>query len=464
MDHTASKLPKHLPALDGMRGVAVLLVIVYHFTSDHIKTSIDSHSFHGILSQFANVGWCGVDLFFVLSGFLITGILCDAKGAPHYFSNFWMRRVLRILPLYYGFLVVLFVLVPLVHSFSPVVRHHLGEQLWAWAYGINFYYAMPSHVLIDKFHLQHFWSLAIEEQFYLIWPFVIFFSKPRTALRISSICIGLALLLRVILVLDRCDPLTIWNLTPCRMDGLAVGGLCALAVRAFKMESLSKAARLVIAFSGIGLVGVLIWRRTWSWDDPAMESVGISLISLFCGGVLLASINPSTGKNLRWLFSCPILTTFGFYSYAIYVFHFPLQTEFNRWFSVRRLSLDFHSQSLGLAIYVLWSITISLFVALLSWRLYEKHFLKLKRHFSLTRKTRTPSQSDTERAPASNIYGLFRSWIHDNVLWFSQCPLKTVFQSFYHLPEAGLRGEVKGSRHFFRKYAVVKARTQRHAK
>ena len=193
---------------------------------------------HGIASQFANIGWGGVDLFFVLSGFLITGILYDAKGAPHYFSNFWMRRVLRISPLYYGVLIAIFFIGPLICSYSSLVRQHLNEQIWAWAYGLNFYYALPSHVLINVFWLQHFWSLAIEEQFYLIWPFVIFFLKPKTAMCISAFCIGLALLLRVILVVDHYDPIVVWNLTPCRMDGLALGCLCALAARNFKLGSL----------------------------------------------------------------------------------------------------------------------------------------------------------------------------------------------------------------------------------
>src|ERR1700740_458225 len=88
----------HIPVLDGMRGIAVLLVIVYHSTFHNVKQSIETGSFNGVFSQFFNVGWCGVDLFFVLSGFLITGILCDAKGASNYFPKFWMRRILRIFP------------------------------------------------------------------------------------------------------------------------------------------------------------------------------------------------------------------------------------------------------------------------------------------------------------------------------------------------------------------------------
>jgi peptidoglycan/LPS O-acetylase OafA/YrhL len=418
----------HIPVLDGMRGIAVLLVIVYHFTAHHVKQSIEPGSFNGVFSQFFNVGWCGVDLFFVLSGFLITGILCDAKGASNYFPKFWMRRILRIFPLYYGFLLVLFVLVPLAHRFSPLIQQHLAEQRWLWGYGSNFYYSMASHPLIDAFRLQHFWSLAIEEQYYLIWPFVIFFLQPRAAIRVSLVCIAVALGLRVILAAKGCDPIIIWNLTPCRMDGLAVGALCALAVRAdFKMNALLKAVRPITILSAMGLIAILFWRRTWSWDDRVMESVGISLINLFCGGILLAAINSSTGTALQWLLSCPVLTIFGFYSYAIYVFHFPLIREFNRWFSINRLSLDFHSWFLGLAVNVACSTIISLFVAMLSWHLYEKHFLKLKSYFSLVRKAEASDQSVVKAR--GHLRDFFGSWTHDLSFWLKQCPFRPLWKT-----------------------------------
>ena len=105
-----------------------------------------------------------------------------------------------------------------------------------------------------------------------------------------------------------------------------------------------------------------------------MESLGINFISLFCGGLLLVSIDPSRGRGLPWLLSCPVLTTFGFYSYGIYVFHFPLERMFDRWFPINRLSLDLHSESLGLVAYVLCSTMVSLLVAVLSWHLYKSTF------------------------------------------------------------------------------------------
>ena len=294
--------------------------MLYHFTRGYINGA-----FHGVLYQVSNVGWCGVDLFFVLSGFLITGILCDAKDGVHYFQNFYMRRVLRIFPLYYGFLLVLFVLVPVVHQFSPLIRKEMGEQVWLWSYLTNFDYALTSHPLINDFHLAHFWSLAVEEQFYLVWPAVIFFCQPRTAIRISVICIGTALILRVFLEADHVSPAAIYNLTPCRMDSLAVGALCALLVRTdLNANKLLKAARLTTLLAGAGLIFILAHRGGSDDYNPLMESIGYTFLAFFFGGIILLSLDAAENNVLSWLLSCPILVVFGLYSYAIYVFHYPL--------------------------------------------------------------------------------------------------------------------------------------------
>jgi peptidoglycan/LPS O-acetylase OafA/YrhL len=412
----------HLSGLDGMRGIAVLLVLVYHFTSNYTDEFIGKHSFTSLLYQFPNVGWCGVDVFFVLSGFLITGILCDAKGAPQYFLNFYMRRVLRIFPLYYGFLLVLFVFVPRVTPFPQDIRDHIGEQVWFWGYGMNLYYAMPSHLLLDGLGLQHFWSLAVEEQFYLIWPFVIFFSSSKTAIRISIFCIVSALAFRLLLVADHANPLAIYNLTAGRTDGLAVGALCALAVRfSAKIGRVLKMAGLATILSILGLLVILLLRG-WSWDDPVMETVGISLVSFFSGGILLLSLDPKSNR-VSWLLSCPILTTFGFYSYAIYVFHFPLRVEFDKWFPVEKLSFHLHSLSLGLAAYVLCSTLVSFVVAVLSWHLYEKHFIKLKKYFVHTKiGAEVAEPAGVRSTPIVHLRRFFVSATGNLVAWIQACP------------------------------------------
>ena len=128
-------------------------------------------------------GWIGVDLFFVLSGFLITGILYDAKGGPHYFRNFYMRRSLRIFPLYYAFLILIFAVMPLLRASGA---DHVGKQVWMWTYLSNVLFArvgwegMPAHTT-------HLWSLAIEEQFYLLWPLLVWLASRR---RLIQLCVG----------------------------------------------------------------------------------------------------------------------------------------------------------------------------------------------------------------------------------------------------------------------------------
>ena len=304
-----------------------------HFASAYL------HSLRGVLYQFSNVGWCGVNLFFVLSGFLITGILYDAKRDQHYFRTFYMRRVLRIFPLYYGFLFVILVLFPLAHRYSPFVRNHIGEEVLLWAYLTNYDYCLFAHPLITKFHFDHFWSLAIEEQFYLIWPLVVFCCQLKTAIRVCLIAIAVALLLRLVLVAEHVSPTIIFNLTPCQMDGLAVGALCALLVRANKnIGKLLRAALFTAFFSGVGLLCILSRSGQADVNHPVMQSIGYSLFAIFFGGIVLLSLNSPKNSVLSWLLSCPLLAVFGFYSYAIYVFHYPLIQVFDRWFP----SINYH--------------------------------------------------------------------------------------------------------------------------
>ena len=146
-------LHNRIKILDGFRGLAILLVIGYHYLN------------------FFSFGWTGVDLFFVLSGFLITGKLVESLGADHYFRNFYIKRILRIVPLYYFILLLFFVLIPfLLPSLVSVSFKELQhEQIYYWTFVVNIYDAVHGWPL--NVTLIHFWSLACEMQFYLLWPF-----------------------------------------------------------------------------------------------------------------------------------------------------------------------------------------------------------------------------------------------------------------------------------------------------
>src|SRR5215831_7054734 len=152
---------KHLAALDGFRGLAILLVIAYHYL------------------PFAGAGWCGVDLFFVLSGFLITWKLVQSIDNKNYFSNFYLRRVLRIVPLYLVMLVIVFVLIPTAFPgmVTNAYKELIGQQGSYWTFTQNWYdakHGWPTHIIII-----HFWSLATEMQFHLFWPFMVKIFRNR---------------------------------------------------------------------------------------------------------------------------------------------------------------------------------------------------------------------------------------------------------------------------------------------
>jgi peptidoglycan/LPS O-acetylase OafA/YrhL len=370
----------HIPVLDGIRGVAVLLVMLCHFVSTGPDTFVGR-----LVVRVFDAGWSGVDLFFVLSGFLITGILYDTRGQRGYFRSFYARRVLRIFPLYYGFLIICFVILPHVHSFSPAMEKMAAHQAWLWAYASNLIMARQGHWLFeaDWLRLGHFWTLAIEEQFYLVWPLVVFLLPRRPLILVCIACMVAALGIRTGLVLHGSRPITVGLLTFSRFDALSVGALAAVVVRGgCHGHDLLRSSRVVTMLLGTAILGVAIWRGQWDAADPVVQTVGFSMLNLFFAGVLLLVVAPHRDNDnpVRRLFSSAFLRWFGTYSYAMYVFHVTLVPVFDQVFPVKRLSPMLHSTYLAMTVYALAATAITALAAYASWHLYEKHFLKLKRH------------------------------------------------------------------------------------
>ncbi len=172
-------------------------------------------------SSWPDLGVFGVDLFFVLSGFLITGILLDAEGSPAYFRTFYSRRIFRLLPLYYIYLIFLAFFLPAIHHLTrSSMTDYAGSWWWYIAYFCNW---KPDHAASDPY-LGHFWSLAVEEQFYMIWPLIVAFTPRRYLARICVALIAFSLGLRCIWSLQRVDWNTIYRLTITRFDPLNAGG------------------------------------------------------------------------------------------------------------------------------------------------------------------------------------------------------------------------------------------------
>ncbi|HYR08570.1 MAG TPA: acyltransferase [Longimicrobium sp.] len=363
----------HVPALDGLRGCAILGVLLLHLTSA-LGTPAGAPA--RLVKQVFGIGWTGVDLFFVLSGFLITGILADARDTPHRFRTFYMRRALRILPLYYAFVLLLFVVPPLVgaHAYTTGV----ADQLPYWLYLQNFR-PLPNQALDFAGHL---WSLAIEEQFYLVWPLVVFTLSRTNALRVCAACLLGALAYRVGSVLAGADLHHVYFQTPARLDGLALGGAIALISRAGGGPGrLRRMATPVLAVSAAVLAGAALHPSGFDPGGAYMVSVGYTALAFFFGAVLVLALDAGPARLPR-LLSSHVLRFFGRYSYGLYVVHVPLLT-LARLAGVSPDAFAGTRRELpGLLGYTLLMGAACVLAALASWHLYEKHFLKLKARFT----------------------------------------------------------------------------------
>ena len=410
-----TKPPAHratyIPALDGLRGLAILLVLLFHF-------SIPATGFTGLkraLLHLPGAGWVGVDLFFVLSGFLITTILYDARQTQGYFRNFYMRRVLRIFPLYYGVLFVAFVLLPLVHPVvSATYRSVSSHQIWLWVYMTNLIqprggpdwqlgaYAQPGWRWFT-----HFWSLAVEEQFYLVWPAVVFFLDRRKLMALCGFVMATALAIRIGRAMHHDSPQLTYYYTFCRMDALAAGALLALASREAGIVSLTKLANWIGLASGLLLLALFVRNGlSFSFDNPLVNTAGFSLLALFFASLLVWAINAPASSIGGRFFNAGWLKFLGKYSYGLYVLHGLLHPALDEAFPLDRLSRLLHSSILGSIAHLVLAAGISILAAIASWHLFEKHFLKLKKFFEYRTPTLSEPINDRVAAPAEpRVFG-----------------------------------------------------------
>jgi peptidoglycan/LPS O-acetylase OafA/YrhL len=363
-------LKGHVPALDAIRGLAILLVTGYRFWEGPVGEAVPSDP----LSHFFSLGFRGVDLFFVLSGFLITGILFDARQKPHYFRNFYMRRTLRIFPLYYAVLAVTLVLLPLAGwSTSRLFPEAQQDQAWLWLYGANVLQSLRGEWCLGAFN--HFWSLAVEEHFYLLWPLVIYCCSRRSAMIACGSVVGIAVMARTLWLLGGGNDVAAETFTLLRMDALAIGGLLALAVRGpGGVKSLYPWAVGGVVVLGAILIPIsLLHKRLLAIPD-------LLFAAFFAGMILLALSAAKDGWwSKRW--NSPVLRFLGKYSYGIYVFQNLLIPVVGSWLSVNILQQHLGSQLLARLFYLALMSALTIAAAAASWHLFEKHVLKLKGWF-----------------------------------------------------------------------------------
>jgi peptidoglycan/LPS O-acetylase OafA/YrhL len=378
----------HVPALDGLRGVAILAVMLFHLITACGYGS-DAWVTRKIIGLAVNL-WSGVDLFFVLSGFLITGILLRTRDQPSYFRNFYMRRALRIFPLYYGALVVIFLVLPhFIAVDTPGIRRVYASQGWLWAYSEDLAIFVHNEDFFDPdwLWIGHFWSLAVEEHFYLIWPMVVFFCRRRTLVVISLALIVATPLVRGLMLWRHLDMAMIYTQTFSRADELAMGGLLAVMAERFGYELLARYARWAVTGSVAYLVlAMAIQRGPLWWGHWTALGPGFSALALGATGLLVFAQSPD-GNPLSRLLEGRVLRTFGKYSYGAYALHVPLQPLYQRIVPPAEIGalasgLGFAgSRLVGLLGFAAIGIAVTMALAVLCFHAYERPFLRLKRFF-----------------------------------------------------------------------------------
>ncbi len=355
----------YYPALDGLRGVAILLVVFLHN--------------FGFMNYFF-FGWLGVDLFFVLSGFLITDILLKTVGKPNFFRNFYMRRVLRIFPLFYLTLVICLLILPHLKNLNLEVSYYTNNQFWLWTYLQNWLYVFKEPYG-DKI-LLHTWSLAVEEQFYLLWPItILLIRRPKILLAIATVALVLTGITRYIVWSYKIEDLAYGSLyTFTRIDGLCIGCMLALLMR-INPGFLKKYTTAIVLLMAAINFGFYFINNQQSFTLPYLAFVGYTTFAVLFG-LLVHEVVSGESKLIQFLFDNGILKFFGKISYGLYVYHWPvyiLLFSFFRDFFLININISYRMAETGSGILVTAAATL---LSVISYRYFEKPFLKLKTKYS----------------------------------------------------------------------------------
>lgn len=366
----------YVPELDGIRGVAIGGVMALHFVGGLTATNAVERA----AIKISSYGLWGVDLFFVLSGFLITGILVQTKGSPRYLRNFYVRRTLRIFPLYYGVLLLLFVLIPseVLRSLDPQLIEMRRAQGWIWPYLTNVYLGPQTTFSIP--YVSHFWTLAIEEHFYLVWPVLILVLSRTAAMRLC-VAVGVgALGLRIGFSIAMPDALYADVLTPCRLDTLCAGSWFALAAGTKRAPAYASALRW-LGVLAVAILAISAWHVMRQSEDAVMLPVRTTLLALFFGVfIYLVSQFPNLSAaraalRARWL------RGLGKYSYGLYVYHGLVSYALVRFPPDRVLVDALNSHLAASVVQVTFGVAVSLALSVASYQWFEVRFLALKARF-----------------------------------------------------------------------------------
>jgi len=356
----------HYRALDGVRGLAILLVFAFHSARPDATRSVVLRAIDQIFGQ----GWIGVDIFFVLSGFLITGILYDTRNEVLYFKRFYVRRALRIFPIFYALCLAVLLL-------APFLQIH-----WRWGYLAFLLYAANillastrSYDRIGPFVTTHMWSLAVEEQFYLLWPATIRILKTRVRmLRVTLALMALAVLLRFVQLCLGVSWHSIYRELPTRMDSLAAGATLALLLRGPRKHVWIAVTRYCLVPLWLAILAIGCFLPDFQDFNAPIIIWGPTLLAL--ASVTLIGEAVRSGSMAGQILSNSVLRFLGRISYGLYLY----QGCVRGWMRPLRLFFDerLHSYARAgvCALAVMFCATVAF--SYLSYRFFEMPFLRLK--------------------------------------------------------------------------------------
>lgn len=347
-------LPAQIPELDGIRGFAMLLALVCH-SSMWMAAS----AWRNILEQ----GKIGVDLFFVLSGFLITGILLDSRHKPRAKRNFYVRRGLRIWPLYFAYLLIAF------EFFGRMLPTHFSAAAYL-LFIQNFFYWTSMGPFLEPT-----WSLAVEEQFYVVWPWIALSVRRETVMKLCWIVLALSPVIRCLFHLGNADPRFVYGNTLCRLDGIAMGSMIAAWLRDpdFNPRKLERFAQIALT---AGAVGAGVCYAT-SPLMPLAAELRYSFVTIAFGGMLARALAvQDSASPLARVLRSGTLTGVGRISFGLYLFNLPIYCVFHGHTATRLLANL--QPPLPAVVIVVSSNLLLLTLAALSWKYFESPILRLK--------------------------------------------------------------------------------------
>ena len=376
---------RHYAGLDGLRGVAILMVLLEHYV---------------VVAPAYRWGWIGVRIFFVLSGFLITGILYDTRNADRRWSVFYWRRALRIFPLYYAVLLLGVFLYPhfrwIVHPswiLWPFYLQNYARFIWTADIPLgvvdHLRSSLPSPYPIMLFY-GHFWSLAIEEQFYLVWPLVVFSVKRReTLMKICAWVIVLSPLGRLLTCLTLSHALRDAGFeerfTFLQCDALLLGGFFALWMRGSHPDFSRLGSRLAVSLLLMVILSEVLCYRLFhaplapNIGEPIFASIGYSCINFGAIAIVLLAIDPKT--LMSKLLSNRQLRYLGTISYGFYIFHDMPHYFYNVIFNNLSNRFGFHAGRQLIPLLIAFVATLGLASA--SYYGFERPFLRMKNRFTI---------------------------------------------------------------------------------